>query len=118
MGDFNARYPALGDLPHTPHRNGTRLVEYIRRYRLSLLDTSDPTHSWGGTLDHILTFLPVASHIKCSSIPALFSDHIALALHYSLPVTSPRRSRTHINIPPKYCPTCVSYMSSLLPTFV
>lgn len=118
MGDFNARHPALGDFSLAPNRNGTRLEEWLRRYRLTRWDTGGATHSRGGTLDHILTHGLVASSVRCSSVPTLFSDHLALTLHYSLPAAPPHlHRRTRINIPPKYCPTYISYMSSLLPTF-
>lgn len=44
MGNFNARHPALSDVSPTPNRNGSPLLEYIRRYQLSrweaLLTTS------------------------------------------------------------------------------
>lgn len=35
MGDFNARYPALGDVSPTPNRSGLPLLEYMRRHRLT-----------------------------------------------------------------------------------
>lgn len=118
IGDFNARHPALGDLSGTVNRNGTRLLEYIRRNQLTRWDTAGATHARGGTLDHILTCGLVPSHVKCSSVPALFSDHVGLSIHYSLPATrAPVHTRTRIAIPPKYRPTFITYMSNLLPTF-
>lgn len=118
IGDFNARHPELGDKSPTPNRNGPRLLGYIWRNRLTRWDTGGATHSHGGTLDHILTSGLVASRVKCSSVPVLFSDHIALSFHYSLPATSPSSyTRTCTKIPPKYYPTYISFISSLLPTF-
>lgn len=118
LGDINARHPALGDTVGTINRSGTKLLQYIYRNHLTRWGTVGATHARGGTLDHIITAGLVASRVKCSSIPALFSDHIALNLHYSLPATpTPKYSRSRIVIPPKYCPTYVSYISSLLPTF-
>ncbi len=118
MGDFNARHPALGDASPTPNRRGLPLLNYIRRYRLTRWDTGGATHARGGTIDHILTSGLVASRVSCHSIPSLFSDHVALSLQYSLSTrpTLPHH-RIHISIPPKYCPTYVSYISCLLPTF-
>ena len=118
MGDFNSRHPALGDLSGTINRNGTRLLEYTRRYQLTRWDTGGATHARGGTLDHILTCGLVPSQVKCSSVPALFSDHVGLSIHYSLPTQPvPVHIRTRIAIPPKYRPTYISYMANLLPTF-
>lgn len=118
MGDFNARHPALGDSSQTPNRNGPRLLAYVRRYGLTRWDTGGATHSRGGTLDHILTSGLVASRVECFSVPVLFSDHVALGLHYSVPATPPStHARTCIRIPPKYCPTYISYMTTMLPTF-
>ena len=117
-GDFNARHPALGDLSGTVNRNGTRLLEYIRRNQLTRWDTAGATHARGGTLDHILTCGLVPSQVKCSSVPALFSDHVGLSIHYSLPAAPASvHTRTRIAIPPKYRPTYISYMTNLLPTF-
>lgn len=60
----------------------------------------------------------MTSKVKCSSVPVLFSDHVALRLEYSLPAAPPpAHTRSRIVIPPKYCPTYVCYISSLLPTF-
>lgn len=118
MGDFNARHPALGDVSSTPNRSGLPLLEYIRRHRLTHWPTGGATHTRGGTLDHIITFGLVASHVKCFPIRTLFSDHIALGLQYSLPSgPSLPHTRLRITIPPKYCPNYISYISSLLPTF-
>jgi len=118
MGDFNARHPGLGDISPTPNRNGPPLLNYIRRHHLTHWNTGGATHVRGGTVDHIITYGLVASHVSCSSIPSLFSDHIALGLQYSLPTqTSLPHQRARISIPPKYCPTYVSYITSLLPTF-
>ena len=119
MGDFNARHPALGDAAAIPNRSGTPLLNYINRYRLTRWDTGGATHSRGGTLDHILTSGLVASRVRCHSIPSLFSDHLAISLQYSLPShpTPPHHHRTRISIPPKYCPTYISYISDLLHTF-
>ena len=118
MGDFNARHPDLGDTSATPNRSGPRLLDYVRQYRLTRWDTGGATHSRGGTLDHIFTSGLVASRVECFSIPVLFSDHVAIGLHYSIPAT-PLSSygRTCIRISPKYCPTYISYMTTLLPTF-
>jgi len=108
MGDFNARHPALGDLSLTSNRNGLPLLEYIRRYQLTRWDIGGATHARGGTLDHIITSGLVPSHARCSSIPTLFSDHVALGLQYSLPAGPSRaHNRTCITIPPKYCPAYV-----------
>ncbi|XP_076044779.1 uncharacterized protein LOC143027381 [Oratosquilla oratoria] len=118
MGDFNARHPDLGDTSPIPNRNGPRLLDYVRRYRLTRWDTGGATHSRGGTLDYIFTSGLVASRVECFPIPVLFSDHIALGLHYTVPATpSSSYARTCIRIPPKYCPTYISYMTTLLPTF-
>ncbi|MPC48146.1 hypothetical protein E2C01_041913 [Portunus trituberculatus] len=118
MGDFNVRHPALGDISATPNRNGIRLEDYIRRYRLRRWDTGGATHSRGGTLDYILTHGLVTFNVRCSSVPTLFSDHLALVLQYSLQSTfPPLHHRLRINIPPKYCPTYIYYMSSFFPTF-
>lgn len=117
MGDFNARHPDLGDSTPTPNRNGPRLLDYVKRYGLTRWDTGGATHSRGGTLDHIFTKGLVASRVKCFPIHALFSDHIAIGLHYSVsatPLTTVTRNR--ITIPPKYCPTYISYMATMLPT--
>ena len=118
LGDFNARHPELGDTTPTPNRNRPRFLEYIRRHRLTDWNTEGSTHSLKGTLEHILTSGLVESRVKCSSVPVLFSDHIALNLHYSITSEqSPRHARTRISIPPKYCPVYISYMTNLLPTF-
>ena len=118
VGDFNARHPAFGDISAAPNRNGSRLEEYLRRYRLRRWDTGGATHSRGGTLDHILTHGLVESNVRCSSVPTLFSDHLALAFQYSLPaINAPLHRRLRINIPPKYCPNYISYMSSVSPSF-
>ncbi|MPC60090.1 hypothetical protein E2C01_054127 [Portunus trituberculatus] len=118
MGDFNARHPALGDLSGIVNRNGTRLLEYTRRYQLTRCDTGGTTHARGGTLDHILICGLVPSQVKCSSIPALFSDHVGLSILYSLP-SQPASVHicTRIAIPPKYRPTYITYMTNLLPMF-
>jgi len=118
MGDFNARHPALGDVSPIPNRSGLPLLEYIRRHRLTHWPTGGATHTRGGTLDHIITSGLVASHVKCFPIQTLFSDHVALGLQYSLSSgPSLPHTRLRITIPPKYCPTYISYISSLLPTF-
>ena len=117
LGDFNARHPDLGDHSRI-NRSGGRLLSYIRSHNLTRWDTGGATHSRGGTLDHILTFGLVMSCIDCSSVPELFSDHIALRFSYSLPhVNLPSVSRLRITVPPKYCPTYISYMTQMLPTF-
>lgn len=118
IGDFNARHPSFGDLSGTVNRNGTRLLEYIRRNGLTRWDTAGATHARGGTLDHILTCGLVPSQVRCASVPALFSDHIGLSLHYSLPAApaASAYTRTRVVIPPKYRPTYISYMTALLPT--
>ena len=118
MGDFNARHPALGDVFPTPNCSGVLLLSYIHCYRLTRWDTGEATHARGGTLDHILTSGLVASRVSCHSIPFLFSDHIALSLQYSI-LTRPSlpHHHTRISIPPKYCPTYASHITSLLPTF-
>ena len=118
MGDFNARHPALGDVSPTPNRGGLPLLNYIRRNRLTRWDTGGATHARGGTVDHIITAGLVPSRVHCHSVPSLFSDHVALSLQYSLPgrPTFPHH-RTRISIPPKYCPTYISYISRLMPTF-
>ncbi|XP_076054497.1 uncharacterized protein LOC143033192 [Oratosquilla oratoria] len=119
MGDFNARHPALGDVSPTPNRAGRPLLDYIRRHRLTRWDTGGATHTRGGTIDHIITAGLVASNVFCSSIPSLFSDHVAISLTYSIlqAQTSIPHHRARISIPPKYCPTYISYISRLLPTF-
>ena len=60
----------------------------------------------------------MASWVLCSSVPALFSDHVTLRFHYSMPVR-PATPVTHsrIVVPPKYCPTYISYMARVLPIF-
>lgn len=65
-------------MSQAPNRNGYRLLDYIRRYQLTRWGTSGVTHSLGGTLDHIPTSGPVASRVTYSSVPVLFSDHVAL----------------------------------------
>ena len=118
MGDFNARHPALGDCSSFPNSCGLRLLSYIRRLHLTRWDTGGATHSHGGTLDHVLTSGLVASRVQCSSVPALFSDHLAIRFCYSLPaVTTPSASRLRITVPPKYCPTYVQYITTMLPSF-
>uniref|UniRef100_A0A0P4W4C6 Endonuclease/exonuclease/phosphatase domain-containing protein n=1 Tax=Scylla olivacea TaxID=85551 RepID=A0A0P4W4C6_SCYOL len=118
MGDFNARRPDLSDSSHTPNRNGPRLLDYVRRYRLTRWNTGGATHSRGGTLDHIFTSGLVASRVKCFSVPVLFSDHVALGLrYYVLATPTSSHARTCIRICPKYFPTYISYMTTLLPTF-
>ncbi len=118
MGDFNARHPALGDVAGKSNRSGTLLLQYIHRHRLTRWDSTGATHAQGGTLDHILTTGLVASKVKCSSAPDLFSDHIALSIIYTFPATpSLVYNRTRISVPSKYCPTYISCISSLLPTF-
>ncbi|ROT85799.1 hypothetical protein C7M84_006458 [Penaeus vannamei] len=108
----------LGDISPTPNRNGPPLLNYIRLQHLTHWNTGGATHVRGGTVDHIITYGLVASQVSCSSIPSLFSDHIALGLQYSLPTqTSLPHQRARISIPPKYCPTYVSYITSLPPTF-
>ncbi|MPC18493.1 hypothetical protein E2C01_011378 [Portunus trituberculatus] len=86
---------------------------------LTRWDTGGATHSRGGTLDHIVTCGLVVTRVQCSSVPALFSDHVALEFHYTLPDTRPTLpvTRPRIALPPKYCPTYISYMSQMLPTF-
>ena len=118
MGDFNARHPALGDASLTPNRGGPPLLNYIRRYRLTRWDTGGATHARGGTVDHIVTSGLVPSRVNCHSVHSLFSDHVALSLQYSLPAHAEHPYyRTRISIPPKYCPTYISYISRLMPTF-
>ena len=118
MGDFNARHPALGDPSRFVNRNETRLLEYIRRNSLTRWNIAGATHAQGGALDHILACGLVASQVKCSSVPALFSDHMVLSVQHSLPATfSQMHTRTRIAIPPKYRPTYISYMTNHLPTF-
>ena len=117
MGDFNARHPDLGDLS-TLNRNGHQLKRYIQCNHLTRWDVGGATHARGGTLDHIITSGLVAARVSCASIPALFSDHVALSFRYTVPV--PQRSPHHrlrITIPPKYCPNYIAYVSTLLPTF-
>lgn len=117
MGDFNSRHPDLGDLSAL-NRNGRQLLQYIHRNHLTRWDTGGATHSRGGTLDHILTAGLVAAQVRCSSIPALFSDHVALGFWYSVPTThAAYNHRLRISIPPKYCPNYIAYMSSILPSF-
>ncbi|XP_064106860.1 uncharacterized protein LOC135215837 [Macrobrachium nipponense] len=118
MGDLNARHPDLGDVSPISNRSGVLLLSYIHRYHLTRWDTGGATHIRGGTLDHILTSGLVASHVSCHSVPSLFSDHVALCLQYTIQThPSDPYHRTRITIPPKYCPTYVSYISSVLPTF-
>lgn len=47
MGDFNSRHPALGDVPGTINRNGTRLLQYIHRNQLTRWNTAGATHARG-----------------------------------------------------------------------
>ena len=118
MGDFNARHSDLGDPSASSNHNGPRLLAYIRRHHLTRWDTGGATHSRGGTLDYILTAGLVASRVQCSAVPALFSDHVALRFTYSLPANfTPPSSRSRIVVPPKYCPTYITYMTQMLPTF-
>ena len=118
MGDFNARHPALGDISGSVNGNGGRLLRYIQRNQLTRWDVAGATHSHGGTLDHVLTCGLVPSQVKCASVPSLFSDHVALSLHYSLPASPPPgHTRTRISVPPKYRPTYITYITNLLPTF-
>ncbi len=118
LGDFNARHPDLGDRSGSTNYPGLRHLSYIRRHHLTRWDTGGATHSRGGTLDHVLTSGLVTCRIQCSSVPALFSDHISLRFCYSLPsVPTNSDSRFRINVPPKYCPTFISYITQMLPTF-
>ncbi|ROT79248.1 hypothetical protein C7M84_002030 [Penaeus vannamei] len=66
MGDFNARHPALGGRSNTVNYSGTQVTKFIQHNHLTRWDTG-------------------ASQVKCSSVPALFSDH-PLSLQYSIPV--------------------------------
>ena len=117
-GDFNARHPALGDRSGTTNRPGALLLSYICRHHLTRWDAGGATHFRGGTLDHVLTAGLVSSRVQCSSVPSLFSDHVALLFRSSLPtVPTPPVSHLRITVPLKYCPTYVSYMARLLPAF-
>ena len=117
-GDFNARHHALGDRSGTSNRSGVLLLSYIHRHHLTRWDTGGATHSRGGTLDHVLTAGLISCRVQCSSVPVLFSDHVALRFRYSLPAVSiPPVSRLRITVPPKYCPTYISYMTRVLPSF-
>jgi len=114
MGAFNARHPALGGRSNTVSYSGTQVTKFIQHNHLTRWDTGGATHSQGGTLDHILTYGLAASQVKCSSVPALFSDHLALSLQYSIPtVHSSAYQRTCISIPPKYCSNYISYITGL-----
>lgn len=117
MGDFNARHTELGDMS-TLNTNGRQLFHCIQRNHLTRWETRGATHAHGGTLDHIVTFGLVEAHFNCTSIAALFSDHVALAIQYSIPArhTSPHH-RPRINIPPKFCPNYIDYMTAVSPTF-
>ncbi|MPC54157.1 hypothetical protein E2C01_048065 [Portunus trituberculatus] len=115
MGDFNARHPDLGDPSPSCNHNGPRLLAYIGRHRLTRWDTGGATHSRGATLDYILTAGLVSSRVQCSTMPSLFSDHVALRLMYSLStIFSPPSSRLRIVVPPKYCPIYITFMTQML----
>ena len=97
MRDFNGRHPALGDVSPSPNSSGLPLLEYIRR--------------------HHLTHWPKGGD-TCSSMQALFCDHVALGLQYFLPSgPSLPQTRLRITISPKYFSNYVSYISSLQSTF-
>ena len=81
MGDFNAWHPDLCDLSGSHNRNGVRLLSYLHRHYLTRWDTGGATHFHGDTLDHVLTSGLMASRVLCSSVPAVFSDHVALRFH-------------------------------------
>lgn len=80
-------------------------------------NTSDTTDFLARIQMEPLSSMDVASCVRSYSIPVFFSDHVALSLRYSLPAT-PSFSYTcnRINILSKYCPTYVSYMTSVFPT--
>ena len=47
-----------------------------------------------------------------------FYDHMTLKIYYTLPPAQDTfHTRSRINIPPKFCPTYIAYMTALLPTF-
>ena len=118
MGDFNARHPEMSDVSPTPNRNGRLLLQFIKANHLTRWATGGATHTRGGTLDHVITSGLVAAHVTCSSVPALFSDHVALSFKYSLPIQSSSvHHRLRISIPPKYYPSYVAYMSACLTQF-
>ena len=106
MGDLNARHPDLHDLPSSHNRNGVHLLFYLHRHCLTRWDIESATHSLGGTLDHILIYGLIASRVLCSSVPALFSDHVALRLHYFLPDNlTILVTRSRVVVLPEYCHT-------------
>lgn len=86
MGDFTARHPDMEDYFGSYDRNDLRLHSYIGNYQLTRWDTGGATHSRGDTLDHIHTFDLIASQINLSSLPALFSAHVALRFLYCVPI--------------------------------
>ncbi|KAK3878768.1 hypothetical protein Pcinc_016579 [Petrolisthes cinctipes] len=117
MGDFYARHSDLGDGSGSINRNGVRLLSYIRKHHLTRWDTGGATHCRGGTLDYILSSGLIASQVLCSSVPDLFSDHITLRFHYSLPAgLSGSATRLRIAEPPIYCPIYILFMAHVLST--
>ncbi|KAK3868772.1 hypothetical protein Pcinc_025810 [Petrolisthes cinctipes] len=118
MGDFNARHSDLGDGSGSIHRNGVRILSYIRKHHLTHWDTDGATHCRVVTLDYILSSGLIASQLQCSFMPDSFSDHVALRFHYSIPAgSSVSATRLRIAVPPKYCPTYILFMVHLFPTF-
>lgn len=110
VGDFNARHPDIGD-KSTMNRSGQQLQYYIQRNHLTRWETGGATHAREETLDHSVTSGLVAAHFMCTYIMALFSDHIALSLQYTIPVShTSSHQRLCINIPPKYCPNYIAYV--------
>ncbi|KAG7178277.1 hypothetical protein Hamer_G023627, partial [Homarus americanus] len=118
MGDFNTRYPELWVLSPNPNQNGIRLLEHIFRHQLSRRDNGSATHSRGGTLDHIIISGLVASHVNIFIHPYILLRPRRTQLPLLTPSwTSPIPSHIRLCIPPRNCPTCISYMSNLLPAF-
>ena len=114
-----ARHPDLGDSSPIPNRNGSRLLDDVRRYPLTrcwdigiLVVRPTPVEEVAWTT----LYSPQDWWLHASSAPpslCFFSGHAAFGLCYSIPATS------SIKIPTKYYPTHISYMATtmLLPTF-
>ena len=63
---------------------------------------------------------PERSRLTSTKLSAklLFSDHVTFGLCYTFPPTpSTIQANTCIKTPPRYCPTYISYMATMLPTF-
>lgn len=116
--DFNERYTQLGDMS-TINTNGRQLLHYIQSNHLTRWETRGATHAHGGTLDHIVSFVLVEAHFNCTVLPLqlcfLFMWHSPSSTIFLL--VTLHHHRPCINIPPKYCPNYIAYMTAVSPTF-